>query len=54
MTLALIRRAIDFQNLSFSYDTQPVLREIDLHIESGEIVAIVGHRGAGKSSLFAA
>jgi len=43
---------IDFNHLSFKYATGgKVLEDFDLHISPGENVAIVGHTGAGKSSI---
>jgi ATP-binding cassette subfamily B protein len=43
---------LDFNHLSFSYPNgTQVLKDFDLHIEPGENVAIVGHTGAGKSSI---
>ena len=43
---------IDFEGVRFAYqDEDWVLRDIDLHIEPGERVAIVGHTGAGKTTL---
>jgi ABC-type multidrug transport system fused ATPase/permease subunit len=43
---------VRFQNVSFSYDESvPVLRHISLHARPGETVALVGHTGAGKSTL---
>lgn len=43
---------IDFNHLQFHYATGgEVLRDFDLHIRPGENVAIVGHTGAGKSSI---
>ncbi|TDE57190.1 ABC transporter ATP-binding protein [Nonomuraea mesophila] len=43
---------IDFRGLTFGYDPgNPVLRDFDLLIEAGETVALVGHTGAGKSTL---
>ncbi len=43
---------IEFKDVFFSYDDrQTVLAGFDLTIEAGETVAIVGHTGAGKSSL---
>ncbi|MEO5364071.1 MAG: ABC transporter ATP-binding protein/permease [Magnetococcus sp. DMHC-8] len=46
-----IRGEIAFQQVWFSYGDTPVLQEIDLHIQPGERVAVVGPTGAGKSSL---
>ncbi|NBE93409.1 ABC transporter ATP-binding protein [Nonomuraea sp. KC401] len=43
---------IEFRDLTFGYDPgNPVLRDFNLLIEAGETVALVGHTGAGKSTL---
>src|SRR5438876_9062372 len=43
---------IEFKNVFFSYDDrQNVLTDFSLTIKAGETVALVGHTGAGKSSL---
>jgi len=43
---------IEFSDLTFSYtDQETVLSHFDLTINAGETVALVGHTGAGKSSL---
>jgi ATP-binding cassette subfamily B multidrug efflux pump len=42
---------IEFRNLSFAYNGHPVLREINLKIQRGQRVAIVGQTGSGKSTL---
>jgi ABC-type multidrug transport system fused ATPase/permease subunit len=50
--LARHRHSIEFENVSFSYDGRtPILRGVDLRIEFGETLAIVGHTGGGKTSL---
>jgi ABC-type multidrug transport system fused ATPase/permease subunit len=47
-----IRGQIEFRDLGFRYDeTQKVLDGFDLTIPAGETLAIVGHTGAGKSTL---
>jgi branched-chain amino acid transport system ATP-binding protein len=38
-------------NLSAHYGAIPVLRRVSLHVREGEIVALIGANGAGKSSL---
>jgi len=54
--LPSIQEGLVFENVSFSYPdsiSHPVLRNINLKIQRGEIVALVGSSGAGKSSLAA-
>jgi ATP-binding cassette subfamily B protein len=47
-----LRGEIQFEHFSFRYtERQPVLRDFNLHIQPGENVALVGHTGAGKSSI---
>lgn len=48
-----IEGRIEFRNLTFRYhsDSEPVLRDINLSIEAGQIVAFVGRTGSGKSTL---
>ena len=43
---------IDFNNISFSYGGDGyILRDVDLHVKSGQIVALLGGTGSGKTSL---
>ena len=43
---------IEFRDLTFGYDPErPIMRDFSLVIEAGETVALVGHTGAGKSTI---
>ncbi len=43
---------IEFSDVSFSYDGEhPVLKHVDLAIEKGSYVVVLGHNGSGKSTL---
>jgi subfamily B ATP-binding cassette protein MsbA len=44
-------KAIEFKNVSFSYVNEPVLKNINLKIERGKTIALVGQSGSGKSTL---
>lgn len=50
--IAELHGRIQFNNVTFSYnDEEVVLPAFSLHIQPGETVALVGHTGAGKSSI---
>ena len=50
--LRAVRDGIAFEDVSFAYEPgEPVLRHIDLRIRVGEVVALVGMSGGGKSTL---
>jgi ATP-binding cassette subfamily B protein len=47
-----LKGRITFKNVGFSYrDKEPILDDFSLSIKKGENLAIVGHTGAGKSSI---
>jgi ATP-binding cassette subfamily B protein len=47
-----LRGDIRFEHVNFGYSAdEPVLQDFNLHIRPGESVALVGHTGAGKSSI---
>jgi ATP-binding cassette subfamily B protein len=50
----VVRGAIELDHVTFEYRPgEPVLRDVSLRIEPGQSVAVVGHTGAGKSTLAA-
>lgn len=45
------QHSIEFKNVSFAYEDKIILHNINLTIEKGKTIALVGSSGAGKSSL---
>ncbi len=46
-----VQRGIRISKVSFSYGREPVLRDVSLDVQPGEVVALVGRTGAGKTTL---
>jgi len=49
--LPQISDKIEIRNVTFRYDDEPVLKNINLNVKSGEVVAFVGMSGGGKTTL---
>jgi ATP-binding cassette subfamily B protein len=53
MALERVRGALVLERVRFGYNPdQPVLHDLDLRVDPGQVVALVGPSGAGKSTLF--
>ena len=49
--LSSFNGAIEFKNVTFAYDGVVILQDINLTVEKGKTIALVGSSGAGKSTL---
>jgi len=45
------RGNVAFEGVTFGYGEEPVLRDLDLDVEAGQTIALVGPTGAGKSTI---
>ena len=46
-----LRGELEFKHVGFRYGNRKVIRDFSLKIEAGEMIGLVGHTGAGKSTL---
>ncbi|MYD71357.1 MAG: ABC transporter ATP-binding protein [Acidobacteria bacterium] len=46
-----IRGAVEFRDLTFAYNGQPVLSNVSARVEPGQVLALIGPTGSGKSTL---
>jgi len=51
VVLDAFKDSLEYKNVSFAYDKEPVLRNINLKIQKGKTIALVGSSGGGKSTL---
>ena len=45
------KQAVEFRNVSFSYNDTPVLIDVSFTIPKGKTIALIGHSGVGKSTI---
>jgi energy-coupling factor transport system ATP-binding protein len=45
------KQLLSLQNVSFSYDSHPVIQNVSLSLYSGEVIALMGSNGSGKTTL---
>lgn len=46
-----MRPIVDVQKVTFSYNRERVLEEVDLTLHQGEFLGLIGPNGSGKSTL---
>ena len=51
VTMPRIEGRVQFEEVTFGYDkNKPVLNKLDLHVQPGEMIGLIGHSGAGKTT----
>jgi ABC-type multidrug transport system fused ATPase/permease subunit len=51
ITLPDVQGEVEFRDVAFSYGREPVLEGVSFHANPGEMIALVGHTGAGKTTI---
>ncbi|MBV9543629.1 MAG: ABC transporter ATP-binding protein, partial [Chloroflexi bacterium] len=51
LTLSHVRGEVEFRDVSFSYGREPVLDGVSFRADPGQMIAMVGHTGAGKTTV---
>jgi ATP-binding cassette, subfamily B, multidrug efflux pump len=51
ITLPNVQGEVEFRDVAFSYGREPVLEGVSFHANPGEMIALVGHTGAGKTTI---
>jgi len=51
ITVGHVRGEVEFRDVVFSYGREPVLEDVSFHADPGEMIAMVGHTGAGKTTI---
>src|SRR6202011_5122791 len=51
ITLGHVRGEVEFRDVVFSYGREPVLEDVSFHADPGDLIALVGHTGAGKTTI---
>jgi branched-chain amino acid transport system ATP-binding protein len=46
------RMMLEIESVTVGYNAIPVLRDVTIRVQAGQLVAVVGPNGAGKSTLF--
>jgi ABC-type multidrug transport system fused ATPase/permease subunit len=51
ITLSHVEGEVEFRHVAFSYGREPVLEDVSFRADPGEMIALVGHTGAGKTTI---